>query len=348
MVRRNIVAQLLVQRARRRDIVLRLLGVEVYPVEGLAQPLTRRPSPALLVVIWHSPMLARLSCGSVAVARAQWQAAMRDHQRDVDAWTAPRLARRAIGATHAVDDFLFDYYPISPGKLRAWHPGWQVELEAHAGDLTAFPGTVYEWASGVVRIRADWVARTHDRIRATVTYLEAVHARPARAGCFALHEWAMVLDAPTVRHATHPMRVAPDLVRATVQELGLRCTHFDAFRFFTDAARPLNPQPLTRDSQIDMDQPGCLHANMDLYKHAVALAPVIGSTLVREAFLLARDIRQVDMQVAPYDLRSLGVEPIPIETDAGRAQFAAAQRDFAQRAAQLRGSIIAGAHTALR
>ena len=169
----------------------------------------------------------------------------------------------------------------------------------------------------------------------------------AATGCFGLHEWAMVLDVDDVRHTDYPLRVTQHQVRAAIDEVGLRCTHFDAFRFFTPAAAPLNPVQLTRALQIATDQPGCLHANMDLYKHAMALAPLVGSAVVRSAFALAREIRQVDMQAAPYDLTSLGVVPLRVETPAGRAQFAAHQRDFAQRAHAIRASLIEAARAAL-
>jgi hypothetical protein len=44
----------------------------------------------------------------------------------------------------------------------------------------------------------------------------------------------------------------------------LRCSHFDAFRFFTPEAVPRNAGSPSRATQQDWEQPGCLHANMDL------------------------------------------------------------------------------------
>ena len=67
----------------------------------------------------------------------------------------------------------------------------------------------------------------------------------------------------------------------------------------------------------------------------------MGSSLIRDTFALARDIRTVDMQVAPYDLADLGVEPIPVETPEGRAAFAAHQVNFSQRAVALRQRLVA-------
>ena len=118
------------------------------------------------------------------------------------------------------------------------------------------------------------------------------------------------------------------------------CSHFDAFRFFTPAARPLNALRPTRQSQPALEQGGCLHANMDLYKWASKLMPFTPGSLLLDCFELARDIRELDMRASPYDLRALGYEPVPIETPDGKASYAAAQRAFAARARPLRERLV--------
>jgi hypothetical protein len=67
---------------------------------------------------------------------------------------------------------------------------------------------------------------------------------------------------------------------------------------------------------------------------------MICSDLVADCFELARDIRVLDMRAAPYDLADLGFEPIRVETAAGKQEYAAAQRAFAERGAPLRRGII--------
>lgn len=268
----------------------------------------------------------------------QWRPARAAYVAQVEAWVSPRLARRAVGAKHPVDDFLFDYYPISPGKLRMWHPG--VPIAAYPSDITLFARDVYQYNDGIIEVNPMWVAGMRERIAATEALLKATAGRTALSGCFGLHEWAMVWGSSDIRHAQYPLRVTQDDIGRTIDEVGLQCTHFDAFRFFTAEAAPRNPLQLTRALQVSMEQPGCLHANMDLYKHAMALAPLVGSAVVHDAFELAREIREVDMRAAPYDLRDLGIEPICIETAAGRAQFAALQRQFATRAAAIRLRIL--------
>ena len=63
-------------------------------------------------------------------------------------------------------------------------------------------------------------------------------------------------------------------------------------------------------------------------------------TLVVDAFELARSIREVDMRASPYDLTALGLAPIRVETAAGKAQYVAAQRGFAEPAQALRQRLL--------
>jgi hypothetical protein len=60
---------------------------------------------------------------------------------------------------------------------------------------------------------------------------------------------------------------------------------------------------------------------------------------VADCFELARDVRTLDMQAAPYDLRGLGLDPVRVETPEGRAEFASRQREFAGRGAVLRSRL---------
>ena len=79
---------------------------------------------------------------------------------------------------------------------------------------------------------------------------------------------------------------------------------------------------------------------MDLYKHAFRLWPLVGSDLVADCFELAWDVRTVDMRAAPYDLTAWDFEPIRIETPAGKQEYAARQRGFADRAEPIRAALI--------
>ena len=80
---------------------------------------------------------------------------------------------------------------------------------------------------------------------------------------------------------------------------------------------------------------------MDIYKWAYKLIPVVPSDLLLDAFELATTIRQMDMRASPYDLSDLGYQPVAIETAAGKAEYVAAQREFAASAQLLRGRLLA-------
>ena len=275
-----------------------------------------------------------------------WHILREEHQAQVLPWITPRLERRSRHESHPVDDFLFEYYPISTNKLLNWHPGFGISLVASEIEFEEFPSGSYEFAEDKIQLRDEWLNKNQETAIALIEFLTKTQERSIRSGCFGLHEWAMVLGTEDVRHEKWPLRLSQEEIRATIDEVGLRCTHFDAFRFFTPIAAPLNPLQLTRIDQNDVEQPGCLHANMDLYKHAQRFAPIVGSEIVRKSFALAKDIRTVDMQTAPYDLANLGVTPIPVETQAGREVFAELQIGFAQRAQTLRTELISALKSA--
>ena len=68
--------------------------------------------------------------------------------------------------------------------------------------------------------------------------------------------------------------------------------------------------------------------------------PWVGSDLLADAFLLAVEIREVDMQASAYDVRELGFDPIPIETAEGRAEFTRRQQELAEKAQPIRLRLI--------
>jgi hypothetical protein len=284
----------------------------------------------------------------------EWHAASVAHEARVDVLTAGHRDRRAGGRAHPVEDFLFTYYPWRPAQLRRWHPGTDVGLAwadraPHSNwrfYRTCAPSNAAfgEEREGVV-VSVDAAAFLSDRgdtVRFVRELLSRTAARPGRFGCFGLHEWAMVyrLDPSQVRHASWPLRLGQAGTDAVVESHQIACSHFDAYRFFTPEAAPRNALRPTRASQAAYEQPGCLHAGMDLYKWAMKLSPAVPSDLVVDCFELARDIRELDMRAAPYDLRELGYEPVPIETPEGKAHYVAEQRAFSERGQLLRSRLV--------
>ncbi|HSO63822.1 MAG TPA: 3-methyladenine DNA glycosylase [Ornithinibacter sp.] len=272
-----------------------------------------------------------------------WRALEAAHEDRVDGATAAHRERREGGRTHPVEDFLFRYYNNSPARLRRWHPGPGVVLEG-AALLPRASWTHYRVVGDAVQLDVgSFLVARGSAVAFVRALLSATASRPAQLGCFGLHEWAMVhgLPADDVRHSGWPLRLGGDGTDAVVERHGIRCSHFDAYRFFTDSASPRNTLRPTRDSQVAMEQPGCLHAGMDVYKWAFKLSPLVPSHLVADAFDLAREIRVLDMQASPYDLRELGYDAVPIETPDGRAAYLGRQRDFAERSNALRLRLLA-------
>ncbi|WP_022910576.1 hypothetical protein [Aestuariimicrobium kwangyangense] len=268
--------------------------------------------------------------------RDVWTARAAEHRERALAVLAPTIERRQRGERHPVWDFLFDYYRLRPAELVAWSPGAGVVLDDAPEFAERRHFRMDEDGSASVDAAA-LVAARRTTLEFTGRLLSAVSQRPPQFGCFGLHEWAMVYRQPAdrVRHGI-ALRFSTDETAGIVESHELRCTHFDAFRFFTPPAVPLNHVALTRDDQVDSDQGGCLHANMDLYKWAGKLHPLTSSTLLFDCFELARDVRELDMRASPYDLRPWGFEPVAVETAAGKADYVRQQRGFAERAQLLR------------
>ena len=81
------------------------------------------------------------------------------------------------------------------------------------------------------------MARRGESVRWIVDLLRQTASRPAHLGCFGMHEWAMVYrqSPEEIRHADWPLRLSPDDTAAVVDGNRVRCSHFDAYRFFTAA-----------------------------------------------------------------------------------------------------------------
>ncbi len=287
------------------------------------------------------------------LSRADWEPRALAHERRAARYADPFVARRHRGAEHPVEDFLFTYYTLKPAQLKRWHPGAGVVLldaAGRAGERFYRPLTGSELAplgldasSGAVTVDD---AAFRERRAAAVDFARAVlgaHARnPGFFGCFGMHEWAMAYRSEDneIRHEYLELRLGAEGTDAVVESARIRCTHFDAFRFFQPQAVPLNELQPTRQSQRRMEQPGCLHATMDLYKWAYKLVPAIPSELLLDCFELAWDVRETDMRAAPYDLSGWGYEPVRIETPEGKAEYVRRQRDFARRAEPLRHRLV--------
>ena len=279
---------------------------------------------------------ARAQAGAV-LARSQWRDREAAHAARADALASEHLARRSRGEKHPIEDFLWEYYSLRPGTLRRWHPGAGIVL----ADTDERAGWKHHRVTGEgVTLDVDaFLADRGRAVRFVHDLLVATASRPPHLACFGLHEWAMVYRADATRHPV-PLRLGPGGTDAVVEAAQLRCTHHDAFRFFTPDAVPLNAGRPTREGQVAQEQPGCLHAGMDCLKWSVKLGPAVPGDLLLDAFELARDARVLDMRASPYDVRPWGHEPVRIETAEGRAEYVREQKVLAERSALVRERLV--------
>ena len=267
---------------------------------------------------------------TISLNPAEWQAREAEHLARARRHTEPHRARRFRGEKHPVWDFLFDYYPFRASQLERWHPGLGfslIDAPLHPSYTTRADGTTaFDHEVFLAKRRAGM-----EHIRAL---LVGVESRPATFDCFGMHEWAMVYHG-TPRHDL-PLRLGRAETDAVVEAHQIKCSHYDAYRFFTPAARPLNLTVIERADQVERDQAGCVHVAMDLYKWAAKMGPVVPGELFLDAFELAAKARTLDMEASPYDCRGLGFGVVAVETAEGKAEYVARQRALSAEAAPIR------------
>jgi hypothetical protein len=274
----------------------------------------------------------------------QWQARARNHAARVEEFVAPHTKRAQVGESHPVWDFLFSYYSLRPRQLRCWHPGYPVLLAGDEARRRYRNRRGYAVDESGARVSHTYLLSRLDTVIFVAQLLRATAQRPAQLNCFGLHEWAMVYRSDAIRHPEVPLRLGAagtDVVVEAEIAGPLRCSHFDAFRFFSADAVPRNAGAPSRARQQDWEQPGCLHANMDLYKWSYKLSPLIDSEMLLDCSELAAAAREIDMRASPYDLSEYGYAPIAVEDPAGRAEYVRCQKAIAARAETLREALLA-------
>jgi hypothetical protein len=151
----------------------------------------------------------------------------------------------------------------------------------------------------------------------------------------------MVYQEGDVRHReSAPLRLSQEETNNVLKSRTVRCSHYDAYRFFSSSAHGMNKLRPDNDNRYEYEQPGCLHTNMDLYKWCYKAMPWISSELLWQCFLLAKDVRELDMRASPYDLTEYNLSPVKIETKQGREEYEKIQRDLSVRADPIRETLI--------
>lgn len=271
-----------------------------------------------------------------------WTARAKKHAAQIDPIANAFLKRRVLEQTHAVHDFLFTYYNCSPLKLKQWVPSWEEDLIVTAQTREEYPWLNEYWFhlnGNILSLNKERLQKNTCGLAAFIAELCAnISQRPPRFTCFGLHEWAMVYKSSpeAIRHKGHCLRLSPKDLACFVESQTICCSHYDAYRFFTEEARPLNKLNPLLETRLQMEQAGCVHANMDLYKWTTKLWPWVGSDLIARTFFLALEARELDMRASPYDLSNEGYAPICIETEEGRKQYQQEQQLLAEHAIPLR------------
>lgn len=269
-----------------------------------------------------------------------WSARLQRHRSELSALLDPYLERRSRQEKDPVLDFLFEYYPFRPSHLMRWSPGIGVKLQTKGSTTLPELSELEVDEMGAYLNPAFFPHKRISSLKWILGLLKESGDRKPLFGCFGMHEWAMVYRAGEVRHEQIPLRLPDDEIAEFVESRPLLCTHFDAFRFFTEKARPMNRHDLSRETFSEMEQPGCVHTNMDLYKWAFKLFPWISGDVIREAFFNAVEARRVDMQASPYDATQFGLEPIRIETESGRKVYLERQMEIYENSQPVRKRLI--------
>ncbi|MCH2156938.1 MAG: 3-methyladenine DNA glycosylase [Opitutales bacterium] len=270
-----------------------------------------------------------------------WQAEQAAFDARWRSWFGEQRERRGLGIKHPIWDFLFEYYRVNRNRVERWHPPVDIELRGEAISQFAWiQGFVIDDNGGMLdSSRIDEGVRR--RLKWIHGLLEATLHRTPRFQCFGLHEWAMVYRDNEVRHGATPLRLPQDEIAELVESRLVCCSHYDAYRFFSPGATPLNTLNPTQDTRYANEQHGCIHYNMDLYKWCYKAFPWISSDCLSDALGLAKDARLLDMRASPYDLAAYGIEPIRIETSDGSSTYQREQRAIAERGKGLAGRMSA-------
>lgn len=319
---------------------------------------------------------ARMTCCSESTLAVQvipeetWREASRQHAATLNSLLYPPGGSRSQ-RQHSIRDnplynFLHRYYKFSREEILRYSPGVGYGLEGvskrdigqsiSSQFLTLSPTgansdvavAAYDPALLKALLTADGKYKTA-YLYANREILRRTISRTPFFSCFGMHEWAMLYSGgsqsqPMKRHQEAAnLRVSQQLIDEVVEAGWLKCTHFDAWRFFHPVAQPMNMLPsLTRGTQKVYEQPGCLHATMDLFKYAYQLFPFVSSDILRETVVLAFRARRLDIRGSPYDVSEYleGEPPIRVETEEGREEYVREQAALAEASIPVRKMLL--------
>lgn len=263
-----------------------------------------------------------------------------EHELRINRLLGDYLEKREHQYKNPVLDFLFEYYSFRPSLLKRWSPGINVILTGDDCSNYLNYREYKETSNGVILDINEIPKHRIDSIKWILELLKKTKSHSPSFGCFGMHEWAMVYYAKHIRHSYLPLRLSMDEIVKLVESRPIICSHYDAYRFFSPKSRPFNLLHPTKENRKELEQSGCIHANMDLYKWAYKMYPWIPSEIIGYAFELALLARILDMRASPYDIKEYGYTPIKIETDAGREKYKKLQKEIHDKSLLLRDKLI--------
>ena len=283
-----------------------------------------------------------LSSSAVVMPHGEWRARALRHRERVVELLGCEPAEAAQRRKDPRLNFIFQYYyGFKPRDLVAWSPGLGVDLATGGPeDSQWLYRKFWRTEDGTHKLSLQAKASQVAALRRTSEILET-KAHPVW-NCYGLHEWAMLYGGAD-RKQDLPLRISRSLLDEVVATPGaLRCTHFDAFRFFAEDAKPMNQLQTLGRATHAAEQPACVHYNMDLFKFALRVTPFIPSELLADALDVALTARTLDLRASPYDLSSLrdstnfDLDPVPVETSQGRKLYTDLQADILRKATPVR------------
>ncbi len=202
--------------------------------------------------------------------------------------------------------------------------------------------------------RQGWQHYTPDGSRVDPTTIRPATSRPSAAcsrppppdrptsaasGCTS-GRWS---TAPTRRvHPARPLRLGATGTDVVVEHHRVRCTHYDAYRFFTADRRARStrrPDPGARPGRAASSRAACTRRWTSTSGRRSWVRSCPASCCWTRSRSPATSA-SLDMRASPYDLAAHGYTPVRIETAAGKAEYAEAQRGFAARGATLRRRLL--------
>lgn len=167
---------------------------------------------------------------------------------------------------HPIYNFILKYYfSMSPKCLTHYSPGANVLLKQVSPDVMiktlahkeSFGDPLSHVDGGYVLdlAKLKFTASKRRAMEHVVRLLRAIDRKPPLLHCFGLHEWAMVYRNDTTKtddqisslskFQSLPLRVSPEEIKRVLVPVEgsasvLRCTHYDAIRFFTSDSVGIN------------------------------------------------------------------------------------------------------------